>query len=58
MRAMKAEFSLNKICSVSTGFEVDSFVGVKMSGDVPKVCFPLGFSLSYSEKNCEKISFF
>ena len=37
---MKAEFSLNKICSVSTGFEGDSFVGVKMSGDVPRVYFP------------------
>ena len=54
MRAMKAEFSLNKICSVSTGFEGDSFVGVKMSGDVPKVCFPLGFSLSDSEKELRK----
>ena len=51
---MKAEFSLNKICSVSTGFEGDSFVGVKMSGDVPKVCFPLGFSLSDSEKELRK----
>lgn len=51
---MKAEFSLNKICSVSTGFEADSFVGVKMSGNIPQVCFPLGFSLSDSEKELRK----
>lgn len=53
-RVMKAEFSLSKICAVSTGFEGDSFVGVKMSGENPKVYFPLGFSLSNSEKELRK----
>ena len=53
-RVMKAEFSLSKICAVSTGFEGDSFVGVKMSRENPKVYFPLGFSLPDSEKELRK----
>ena len=45
---MKNKINLHDICSVSTGFEDDRFVGIKLSSGKPEVHFPIGFSISNS----------
>ena len=42
--------TLKNICSVSSGFEGDRFVGIRFYDGVPEVHFPLGFSMSDDEK--------
>ena len=46
---MQTNAELTKICSVSTGFDADRFVGIKMYNGKPQVHFPIGFQLSEQE---------
>lgn len=48
---MPNESELIKICSVSTGFDADRFVGARMSNGNPSVHFPIGFCLSEKESD-------
>ena len=42
--------TLHNICRVVTGFENDTFVGIKVENGIPKVTFPIGYNLSSDEK--------
>ena len=45
VQAFKGEYADSIKCRVSTGYDGDSFVGVRVENGIPEVCFPLGFSI-------------
>lgn len=48
------KFLLKNICSVSSGYEHDRFVGIKIESGMPEVHFPVGFYLSTDESELRK----
>ena len=42
--------TLNTICRVVTGFEGDTFIGIKIENGTPEVTFPIGYNLSNDDK--------
>jgi len=42
--------TLNTICRVVTGFEGDTFIGIKVENGTPEVTFPIGYNLSNDDK--------